>query len=112
MTRLNREKVTITDCDIPTTTEAFRTGLERDSPLYDELTKYPCRTIYDVQTKTTTQVRLEEDRRINDDKYDRPNEKITTLRISDYKPHNMTSSIVEGVSKHMGLMLYPKFPPF
>ena len=30
LTRFNREKVTITNCDIPTAIEAFRRGLERD----------------------------------------------------------------------------------
>lgn len=33
LTRFNREKVTITSCDIPTAIEAFRRGLERDSSL-------------------------------------------------------------------------------
>ncbi|XP_074377779.1 uncharacterized protein LOC141719306 [Apium graveolens] len=51
LTRFNREKVTITNCDIPTAIEAFRGGLERGSPLYEELTKYPCRTMDDVQAK-------------------------------------------------------------
>ena len=50
-------------------------------------------------------------RRTNDDKYNRPNRKITMLRISDYRPYRRTSSTVEGVSKHMGMMFYKKFPP-
>lgn len=43
LTRFNMENITIQNCDIPTTIEAFRSGLERDLPLFDELTKYPCK---------------------------------------------------------------------
>lgn len=63
LTRFNHEKVTITNCDIPTAIEAFRRGLDWDSPLYDELTKYPCKTLDDVQAKAMAQVRLEEDKK-------------------------------------------------
>ncbi|KAL8156935.1 hypothetical protein AgCh_001876 [Apium graveolens] len=63
LTRFNREKMAITNCDVPMAIGAFRRGLERDSPLYDELTKYPCRTMDDVQAKVLAQVRLEEDKR-------------------------------------------------
>ncbi|XP_017224963.1 uncharacterized protein LOC108201178 [Daucus carota subsp. sativus] len=88
LTRFNREKVTITNCDTPTAVEAFRRGLERDSPLYDELTKYPCKTLDDVQAKAMAQVRLEEDKRERDDKYYRPNCKILTTRAREYKPYS------------------------
>ncbi|XP_074342635.1 uncharacterized protein LOC141680260 [Apium graveolens] len=88
LTRFNREKVTITNCDIPTTIEAFRRGLEKDSPLYDELTKYPCKTMDDVQAKAMAQIRLEEDKREDDDKYYRPNRKIASARNKDYKNEN------------------------
>ena len=47
----NKEKVTITNYDIPMVIEAFRRGLVRDSSLYDDLTKYPCKTMDDVQAK-------------------------------------------------------------
>ncbi|XP_074327769.1 uncharacterized protein LOC141665685 [Apium graveolens] len=49
------EKVTITNCDVPIAIEAFRRGLERESPLYEELKKYPCRTMDDVQAKAMAQ---------------------------------------------------------
>ncbi|XP_074363158.1 uncharacterized protein LOC141703583 [Apium graveolens] len=69
LTRFNREKVTITNCDVPTAIEAFRRGLERESPPYEELTKYPFRIMDDVHAKATAQVRLEEDRMEDDEKY-------------------------------------------
>ncbi|XP_074336820.1 uncharacterized protein LOC141673994 [Apium graveolens] len=66
----------------------FYKGLERGSPLYEELTKYPCSTMKDVQVKAMAQVRLEEDRREDDDKYYRPSHKIATTRSRDYKPYS------------------------
>ena len=98
LTRFNKEKVTIMNCDIPTAIEAFRRGLKRDSPMYDELTKYPCKTMEDVQAKAMAHVRLEED----DEEYYRPSRKIMTTRIRDYKPYDRTSSSVESGSKHHG----------
>lgn len=86
LTRFNREKVTITNCDILTEIEAFKRGLERDSPLYDELTKYPSKTMEDVQEKAMAQVSLEEDKRQNDDKYYNLKRKVITSRHRDYKP--------------------------
>ncbi|KAH6780217.1 hypothetical protein C2S52_011454 [Perilla frutescens var. hirtella] len=41
--RFNREKVEIPGCNADTAISAFRKGLKRDSDLYKELTKYPCR---------------------------------------------------------------------
>ncbi|XP_074374437.1 uncharacterized protein LOC141714840 [Apium graveolens] len=87
LTRFNREKVAITNCDVPTVIEAFRRGLERESPLYEELTKYPCRIMDAVQAKAMAQVRLEEDRMKEDEKYYKPSRKIATPRSRDYKPY-------------------------
>ena len=114
LTRFNREKVTITNCDVPTAIEAFRRGLERDSPLYDELTKYPCRTMDDVQAKAMAQVRLEEDRREDDDKYYRPNRKVTTSRIRDYKPYVRTTreeSRINTTQERADWRKDPNLPP-
>lgn len=71
--------------------QAFRRGLERNSPLYDELTKYTSKTMDDIQAKAVIQVRLEEDKRGDNDKYYHPSRKITTLRVRDYKPHSRTT---------------------
>ena len=61
MNRFNREKVQILNCDVQTSIEAFRQGLPRGTDLYNELTKYPCRTFEDVQARAMAQVRWEED---------------------------------------------------
>ena len=47
----NKEKVSITNCNIHTALLALRKGLHHDSDLYKELTKYPCRTMEDVLAK-------------------------------------------------------------
>ncbi|XP_010682324.3 uncharacterized protein LOC104897199 [Beta vulgaris subsp. vulgaris] len=59
--RFNREKVSIPNCDARTAIEAFRRGLDEESDLYKELTKYPCPTFEDAQAKALAQIRLEED---------------------------------------------------
>ena len=116
-TRFNREKVTITNCDTPTAIEAFRRGLEKDSPLYDELTKYPCKTLDDVQAKAMAQVRLEEDKRERDDKYYRPNRKILTTRTRDYRPYTRDSRDVREDTRINSTQEYadwrkdPNLPP-
>ncbi|XP_074328224.1 uncharacterized protein LOC141666126 [Apium graveolens] len=84
LTRFNKEKVTIMNRDIPTAIEAFRRGLDKDSPLYAELTKYPCKMMDDVQAKTLAQIRLEEDRWEDEEKYYHPSRK-TIVRKRDYK---------------------------
>lgn len=38
-----------------------------------------------------TQVRLEEDKRQNDDKYYNPNRKVTMSRPNDYKPYSRST---------------------
>ncbi|XP_010687261.1 uncharacterized protein LOC104901388 [Beta vulgaris subsp. vulgaris] len=59
--RFNREKVSIPNCDARTAIEAFRRGLDEESDLYKELTKYPCQTFEDAQAKALAQIRVEED---------------------------------------------------
>ena len=49
--RFNKEKVSITNFNLNTIISAFRKGLKHDSDLYQELTKYPCKTIEDVLAK-------------------------------------------------------------
>ncbi|XP_074310527.1 uncharacterized protein LOC141646555 [Silene latifolia] len=57
----NKEKVAIPSCDIATAIQAFRRGLHQDSDLYKDLTKHPCTTFEEVQSKAIAVIRLEED---------------------------------------------------
>ncbi|XP_074298380.1 uncharacterized protein LOC141629251 [Silene latifolia] len=61
LNRFNKEKVVIPRCDIATAIQAFRQGLHQDSDLYRDLTKHPCTTFEEVQTRATAVMRLEED---------------------------------------------------
>ena len=59
--RFNKEMIAIQNRDTPTTIEAFRRGLSYPSNLYSELTRYPCTTFEEVQTRAMAEVRIEED---------------------------------------------------
>ncbi|XP_074301349.1 uncharacterized protein LOC141632732 [Silene latifolia] len=81
LARFNKEKVSITRCDIGIAVEAFRQGLLPNSDLYVELTKYLCHSFEDVPAKTLAYIRLEEDKSYmfggscNSKDYDKPNRK-------------------------------------
>ena len=59
--RYNKEMIAIQNLDMSTAIEAFRRGLPYRSRLYAELTRYPCSTFEEVQTRTLAEVRMEED---------------------------------------------------
>ncbi|XP_057770923.1 uncharacterized protein LOC130990711 [Salvia miltiorrhiza] len=61
ISRFNKEKVSITNCNTQTAVTAFRKGLLPDSDLYKDLTKYRCRTMEDVLAKAWAQNKWEED---------------------------------------------------
>ncbi|XP_057790832.1 uncharacterized protein LOC131007937 [Salvia miltiorrhiza] len=61
ISRFNKEKVSITNCNTQTAVTAFRKGLLPDSDLYKDLAKYPCRTMEDVLAKAWAQIKWEED---------------------------------------------------
>ncbi|XP_074301186.1 uncharacterized protein LOC141632545 [Silene latifolia] len=61
LNRFNKEKVAIPRCDIATAIQAFHRGLHQDSNLYKDLTKHPCTTFEEVQSKAIAVMRLEED---------------------------------------------------
>ena len=114
LSRINKEKVTIMNCDIPMAIEAFRRGLVRDSSLYDELTKYPCKTMDNVQAKAMAQVILEEDKRGEDDDYYRPNRKVNVLKTRDYEPYSRNGreeSRVDNVQGRTDWRKDPNLPP-
>ncbi|XP_013651159.2 uncharacterized protein LOC106355825 [Brassica napus] len=59
--RFNQEKMAVPDCSIPTVISAFKRGLLPDGGLYKELTTYPCKTMEDVLSRASVQVKWEED---------------------------------------------------
>ncbi|XP_010693347.2 uncharacterized protein LOC104906311 [Beta vulgaris subsp. vulgaris] len=84
--RFNKEKVSIPNCDVKTAIEAFRRGLDEDSDLYKELTKYPCPTFEDAQAKASAQIRLEEDMQSRKEFYDVNSRKSTPNEESSWRP--------------------------
>ncbi|KAF3515682.1 hypothetical protein DY000_02059757 [Brassica cretica] len=59
--RFNQEKVAIPECSILTAISAFKRGLLPDGDFYKELTKYQCKTMEDVLSRTWAQVKWVED---------------------------------------------------
>ncbi|XP_010686866.1 uncharacterized protein LOC104901023 [Beta vulgaris subsp. vulgaris] len=82
----NREKVSIPNCDVKTAIEGFRRGLDEDSDLYKELTKYPCPTFEDAQAKALAQIRLEEDMESRKEFYDVDSRKSMPNEESSWRP--------------------------
>lgn len=56
VSRLKKEQVSIPNCDTKTAIEAFWRGLDEESDLYKELTKYPYPTFEDAQAKALAQI--------------------------------------------------------
>ncbi|XP_074314427.1 uncharacterized protein LOC141649642 [Silene latifolia] len=122
LNRLNKENVYIPRCDVGTVVEAFKQGVLPHSDLYGELSKYPCHTFMDVQTKTLAYIRLEEDKSYmlggscNLKDYDKPNRKSSGISNNymsgpytkpDYSEVNLTQE-QQGLIKrldNMGLVV-------
>ncbi|XP_074288322.1 uncharacterized protein LOC141613482 [Silene latifolia] len=91
VTRFNVEKVSIRGCDMSTTINAFRQGLDKESNLYKELTMYPCERFEEVQQRATAALRLEEDiqARKGVANFDKPSRKFTTEKKDERaKPYS------------------------
>ena len=68
----------------------------------------------DVQAKVMAQVRLEEDRRGEDDDYYRPNRKVNVSKTRDYKPYSRSGreeSRVDNVQGRTDWRKDPDLPP-
>ena len=91
--------------------EAFRMGLHRGSPLYRELTMYPCQTIGDIKKKAMAFVRLEEDEDQEQGTADRVERRNNEAQRSAQRPTPYSkSSIVNATSERSDIALasYPE----
>ncbi|KAI3770601.1 hypothetical protein L6452_01741 [Arctium lappa] len=59
--RFNAEMTGIQNCDVKTTIEAYKQGLDDSLGLYLDLTKYPPETFEDVRARTLAHMRVEDD---------------------------------------------------
>ena len=53
--------IAIPSCSTDTTLDAFKMGVLTSPDLYNDLVKFPCVTLADVQAKALAHIRLEED---------------------------------------------------
>lgn len=90
VSRFGREALNIPNIDVTTAVQAFKMGLRRDSPFYEDIVMNPCRNLDEVRNRALRYIRLEEDkiiqRRIETPStYDRPNRKTEASSAKYYK---------------------------
>ena len=76
--------------------EAFKMGLKKDSPFYEDLVMTPCKKLDEVRSRTIRFIRLEEDKEVQrksstPNSYDHPNRKTdssSSQRSFKAKPYS------------------------
>ncbi|KAD4585878.1 hypothetical protein E3N88_23479 [Mikania micrantha] len=81
--KFGRESLDIPNLDITTAVQAFKMGLQRDSPFYDDLVMNPCRNMDEVQNRALRFIRLEDDKEIQ--------KRITTTPPNDQGKRKLDS---------------------
>lgn len=66
VTKFGKEAFEIPNLDVATAVEAFKMGLQKDTPFYDDLLMTPCRNLDEVRTRALRFIRLYDDKRIQD----------------------------------------------
>ncbi|KAK9065007.1 hypothetical protein SSX86_016390 [Deinandra increscens subsp. villosa] len=64
--RFGKETLDIPNMDMATAVQAFKMGLEKDSPFYQDLVMNPCHRLDEVRHRALRFIRLEEDRKIQE----------------------------------------------
>ena len=62
MNKFGREALSIPNIDIATAVEAFKMGLKKDFPFYEDLVMTPCKRMDEVKSRTLRFIRPEEDK--------------------------------------------------
>ncbi|XP_023743491.2 uncharacterized protein LOC111891665 [Lactuca sativa] len=93
--RFVREALSIPNINMATVVEAFKMGLRKGSPFYEDLVMTPCKRLDEVRCRALRFIRLEEDREIQKrsnplDQYESPNRKdeSSTQRYYKSKPYS------------------------
>ncbi|KAD3640093.1 hypothetical protein E3N88_29316 [Mikania micrantha] len=81
--KFGRESLDIPNLDITTAVQAFKMGLQRDSPFYDDLVMNPCRNMDEVRNRALRFIRLEDDKEIQ--------KRITTTPPNDQGKRKLDS---------------------
>ncbi|XP_076933340.1 uncharacterized protein LOC143599226 [Bidens hawaiensis] len=66
VTKFGREALYISNLDMATTVEAFKMGLQNDSPFYDDLVMNLCSNLDEFRNRALRFIRLEDDKRAHD----------------------------------------------
>ena len=95
MNRFGKETLSIPNIDMATAVEAFKMGLKKDSPFYENLIMTPCNRMDEVRSRALRFIRLEEDNEIQKrsnppSSYDHPNRKADSSAQRSYmsKPYS------------------------
>ncbi|KAL7586986.1 hypothetical protein Lser_V15G37217 [Lactuca serriola] len=88
--RFGREALSIPKINMATAVEAFKMGLRKDSPFYEDLVMTPCKRLDEVRCRALRFIRFEEDREIQkrsnpSDQYENPNRKPESSTQRSYK---------------------------
>ncbi|XP_056843226.1 uncharacterized protein LOC130495750 [Raphanus sativus] len=102
--RFKQEKVAIPECNVNTAMSAFKRGLLPEGDLYKELTKYKCRTMEDVLSRTWAQVRWEEDVASRAKAYPKHDQKSSKLTRNDcdesFHPKSARETSIPGRGRY------------
>ncbi|KAK1431738.1 hypothetical protein QVD17_08334 [Tagetes erecta] len=66
VSKFGMEVLEIPNLDMATTVQAFKMGLKKDSPFYNNLVMTPCKNLVEVRTRALRFIRLEDDKKIQD----------------------------------------------
>lgn len=99
MNRVDRENLTISNIDVETTIEAFKMGLKKDSPFYEDLVMTPCKRMDEVRSKALRFIRREDEKEIqkmsnHPKSYDYHNRKTGSLVQKSYKSKTYSKPII------------------
>ena len=64
MNSFGREVLNIPNIDMETIVGAFKIGLKKDSPFYEDIVMNPCKITDEVRTRALRFIRLKEDKEI------------------------------------------------
>ena len=63
LTKFGKESLNIPHLDVPTAVEAFKMGLLKGSPFYEDLVMTPCRNLDEVRNRALRFIRLDDDKK-------------------------------------------------
>lgn len=108
--------ISVRNCDVKTAIEAYKRGLDENTGLYTDLTKYPPENFEDVRARTLAYMRVEDDaafrRKHSRDKkplgVKKP--KFKTKTVSKSEPSRQISNVRFEKKKTATTTKFPQYP--